>query len=157
LVICKISIIFVLIITKNLFLKTLLTIFFIIVMLFLLGCKDDNIDAGAKGTIKIGEGSCAPPIDYSARYYFDYDGIAYFVDKTSLDSLGGSSYDQLLKNSDSTNVENGNYIASLSAGTFYVILKDRTYTNADNYNRVINVYFEKVTEQDFEFWKCTSY
>ena len=71
--------------------------------------------------------------------------------------MGGNSYDQLLKNSDSTNVENGNYIASLTAGTFYVILKDRTYTNADNYNRVINVYFEKVTEQDFEFWKCTSY
>ncbi len=122
--------------------------------MILSSCKDDNIDAGAKGRVEIGEGSCAQPVDYSSRYYYDYTGIIYFVDKTLLDSLGNGSYDDLLRNSDSTNVENGQFTASLQPGTFYVVMKDRYYTSTEN---IIIIYFEQVTEQDFKFWKCTSY
>lgn len=125
-----------------------------IILIYSSSCKSDNIKAGAKGNIQVGEGPCTQPIDYTSRYYYNYSGMVYFVEKASLDSIGGGSFNNLLKSSDSTEVENGSFTAALEPGTFYVLLKDRSYTGQNN---VITIYYERITEQDFQYWKCTSY
>ena len=134
--------------------RLLIFLSFWMILMYSESCKSDNIKAGAKGNIQVGEGSCAPPIDYTSRYYYDFTGTIYFVEKASLDSIAGGSFSALLKSSDSTTVENGSFSAALEPGTFYVLLQDRSYTGSNN---VITIYYERVTEQDFQYWKCTSY
>lgn len=127
----------------------------VLTMLFLFSCRDDTVEAGAKGKIEIGDGSCAQPIDYSSRVYFAYTGKAYFVQKTALDSLGAGSLPALKHSSDSTDVSNGKYTVGISPGNYYLLLEDPGYGSVGE--NLITIYYERVTEQDFKFWKCTSY
>jgi len=131
-------------------------LFIIIGCIFLFSCKDDNINAGAKGTIEFGEGSCMPPIDFSSRIYLSYTGMAYFIETVYLDSLSsGISLDQLKASSDSAEVANGKFVLALEPGTYSIFLKEPHYSAV--YDNNITVYLDKVTEQDYKFWHCTSY
>ena len=127
----------------------------ILITAILQSCKEDNISAGAKGMIEKGEGSCAPPIDFSSRYYSSYTGVAYFVETVYLDSLNTTSLEVLKHSSDSVEIKNGQYTLALEPGTYSVFLKEPEYSAV--YNNKITVYYEKVTEQDFKFWHCTGY
>lgn len=105
--------------TKKLLMKKCILYFILILALF--SCKEeDEQHAGAKGTIQIGEGGCAPPIDYSSRYYYNYNGYAYFIPSVYIDSLSSISLTQLKHSSDSTAVVNGSFTVALEPGTYMV-------------------------------------
>ncbi|GAB4291855.1 MAG: hypothetical protein Kow0068_17130 [Marinilabiliales bacterium] len=132
-------------------------IFSIFIFLFITisSCKEKEEHGGAKGTIQVGEGSCAQPIDYSTRYYYNYNGYAYFIPAAYQDSLTSISIEELKHNSDSTSVANGEFTIALDPGTYMVYLQESKYSAV--YDNKITIFFEKVTEQDFKFWHCTSY
>ena len=121
-------------------------------MLAVSSCKDDNIDAGASGNVEYGEGDCMPPIDYSSRVYYDYNGTIFFIEESYTDS--SLSYNYLKTISDSTIVENGEYVIDIQPGIYYVMPKEFYSARPEN---KITVYLDKLTEQDFKFWHCTSY
>lgn len=112
-------------------------------------------DGGAKGLIECGEGSCASPVDYSSRYYTKYNGMAFFFSSSLMDSLSVMTFQEVKEMSDSTQVSNGKFSIGLDPGTYTIYLKEQYYTPV--YDNTIIVYYEKVTEQEYKFWNCTSY
>ena len=77
----------------------------------------------------------------------------FFIVKSKLDSLGNGNFTALLESSAKTSVTNGNYKINLGVGEYVVMPKD-VYQYGGNF---INISSGKVTQQDFEFFKCTSY
>lgn len=138
--------------------KTGFCIFAIILMTFM-SCKknDDNnkdITSGLTGNVKYGSGDCMPVIDESSRVYNNYDGKIYFIVKSDLDNLGSGDFETLKANSIKKNISNGLLVVELPIDTFVVMPSD-VYIYSESNTIIIRNGI--VLEQDFKFWKCTSY
>ncbi len=116
--------------------------------------KDINISTGLIGNVKYGIGDCMPIIDESSRVYNDYNGDILFIVKSDLENLGNGDFDELKANSIKKTIVNGNLEIELPIDTFLVMPSD-VYLYSD-YNTII-IQEGIVLEQDFKFWKCTSY
>ena len=116
--------------------------------------KDINITTGLTGNVKYGIGDCMPIIDEPSRVYNDYNGDILFIVKSDLENLGNGDFDELKANSIKKTIVNGNLDIELPIDTFLVMPSD-VYLYSDHNTIIIQEGI--VLEQDFKFWKCTSY
>ncbi len=133
-----------------------------IVCFFLVGCTKNiqsNFTTGAIGKIEFGSGDCMPcpcsDKDCSGcpkANYNNFIGEVFFIQKDKLDSLKDGGFDALIESSVKTSVIDGNYKISLEPGEYVVTIKE-VYSVVN----LINITQDKITEQDFKFFKCMSY
>lgn len=127
--------------------------FFFYALLFLLSitisCSNDNIDGGATGVIKFGEGDCQ--LDQSFWYYYNYNGYAYCIDKTIRDTLTGAYGNNLYRHCDSVFCANGKYTFPLTPGIYYIFLRENPIMGFDNQ---VTVHFNSLTESNLFFYRC---
>lgn len=126
----------------------------ILIIAVFISCKSDNVDAGAKGKVEYGEGSCAPPVDYSMWNYQNYEGTLYFIPQSIADTVGTGS--NAYEYSFSAEVEAGEYSIALEPDVYYVKISGG-YFVSPSYPSKITVNLNEMLEQDFKFNRCTSY
>ncbi|NLA24166.1 MAG: hypothetical protein GX879_04285 [Bacteroidales bacterium] len=129
---------------NNLFLIMLISILSI-----LNSCKSDNISGGAKGIIKYGEGDCQ--LDVSFRYYNNYNGYAYCIDKNIADTAFYQLGNRIYEFSDSCFCANGKYVFALEPGHYYIFLRELPILNAEN---IITIHYNSSSEKNLFFYKC---
>ena len=122
---------------------------FVLTLMF--GCSKNNIATGIKGKVEYGQGDCMPIIDYESRVYDKFNGDVLFILK---DNLGNGDFDQLKNNSIRVTLKNGELSAQLPIGTYLIMPEDVYLYSEDN---TITIKPNEVLNNDFKFWKCTSY
>ena len=133
--------------------KNLAQILFLFVLIFINSCSKIEFETGIKGKVEFGSGDCMPIIDYDSRVYSDYSGKIYFIEKTKLDSLGQIDINEILKNSLSDDVINGNLLTELPPNTYIITLEKVE----DLRKYEVKIEQGRVLSHDFKFWICTSY
>lgn len=128
--------------------QILLLAFILISNLYTLSCSPDLSKGGIKGVLKYGEGSCL--FDPNTRYYYNYNGMVYFVAQHTRDTFSGS-YNNILNISDSLMINNGNFSKALDPGTYYVCIREHLVFNEDN---MFSVNLNQTTEKTFWIFKC---
>ncbi len=120
----------------------------------------NNTWTGASGEVEYGIGDCMPCAcngedcsDCPSKNYVPFNGEIFFIEKNKLDSLGNGNFTTLLESSAKTTVANGNYQIYLYPGE-YVVMPKEVYQYGGNF---VNISSRKVVEQNFKFFKCTSY
>ena len=121
--------------------------------------KSVNPESGAAGKVEFGMGDCMPCAcngeDCSgcpSRNCTPFNGEMFFVVKSKLDSLGNGNFTSLLESSTKTSVINGSYEITLGVDEYLVMPRD-----VYQYGNFINISSGKIVEQNFKFFKCTSY
>lgn len=115
----------------------------------LTACSDDNIDGGATGIIKFGEGDCQ--LDQSFWYYYNYNGYAYCINKNIRDTLNDAYGKSLYENSDSVYCANGKYTFALQPGNYYIFIREYPNKGFDN---LVTVHYKSITETNLFFYRC---
>ncbi len=133
--------------------KYLAQILLLSVLILTNSCSKIGFETGIKGKVEFGSGDCMPIIDYDSRVYSDYSGKIYFIEKTKLDSLGQNDINELLNNSLSDDVLNGNLLTELPPNTYIVTIEK--LEDLGKYE--VKIEQGRVLSYDFKFWRCTSY
>ena len=104
-----------------------------------------------------GEGDCMPIVDPNNFDLEKFNGTLYFIDKMDFDSLGTGDYLELLDNSFSVEIINGDLDSEVPAG-IYTFSAGGTYPGNFYGNHIeIEIPLDVVVKQDFDFWKCITW
>ena len=139
--------------------KTIFKLFIgLSLILFVSSCEKPEYNTGIKGTIMYGEGDCMPIVDPNDFTLEEFNGSLYFIDKVELDSLGTGDFQELLDNSFSVEILNGDLDSEIPAGT-YTLSAGGTYPGIFHGNTHIEVEISlnQVIKEDFNFWKCITF
>lgn len=127
-------------------------------VLFVSSCEKLEYNTGIKGTILYGEGDCMPIVDPNEFTLEEFNGTLYFIDKVELDSLGNGDFQELLENSFSVEIINGDLDSEIPAGT-YTLSAGGTYPGI--FYGIAHIEIEispnQVVKEDFDFWKCITF
>ena len=119
----------------------------------LFSCTDDRAPSGISSIIYYGEGDCMPPINTEAREYKPFTGKVYVIEKSIADTMinfDDSTSNKILK----TNAIQGNFAILVPPGTYYVMPDTLFYISSEN---CVTVHPDDLIDQEFRFFKCTSF
>jgi|GEM_PF-1659038 len=117
-------------------------------------CDDEWQHSGIEGTVMYGEGDCMPVIDEDSREYFPYDGTIYFVLRSALDSLYEADFELLKAISIHKEINDGRLRMLLPPDTYVIMTEEFYQFTPEN---TVNISYGEWMQEDFNFWKCTSY
>ena len=95
-----------------------------------------------------------PVIGEPDRVYDEYNGTVYFVIQSALDSLGENDFALIKEFSFHKEIRNGILDMQLPPET-YVVMTEEFYSFTPE--NTVTIGCGEWVEQDFKFWKCTSY